>query len=73
MARLRHQDGVDPAEAAPSNAVLQCGKVIGYLVEDDEGRPLLVDERGAPVREDQAGRRPVPPALDEHGKPRWVL
>ncbi len=66
-----------PAEAAPakpaSNAVMQCGKVIGYVVNDEQGRPLLVDENGIPVRGEQASRKPVPPARDAEGRPRWAL
>ena len=67
-----------PAEAAAtappaSNAVMQCGRVIGYAVNDDEGRPLLVDENGVPVRGEHADRRPVPPALDAEGRPRWAV
>jgi hypothetical protein len=67
---------VDPESTAasePSNAVKQCGKVIGYAVNDEEGRPLLVDEHGIPVRKDQSDRRPVPPGFDEDGNPRWAM
>ena len=64
---------MEPGKTPPSNAVLQCGRVIGYLVEDEDGRPLLVDERGMPVRKDQADCRPVPPAVDDEGNPRWAL
>lgn len=60
-------------DAGSANAVMQCGKVIGYAVTDEEGRPLLVDEHGVPVRPDQADRKPVPPAFDENGKPRWAM
>ena len=66
----------EPPRADPSprsNAVEQCGKVIGYAVKDEQGRTLLVNEQGVPVREDQADRRPVPPRLDEDGNPQWVL
>jgi hypothetical protein len=52
---------------------MQCGKVIGYAVNDEEGRPLLVDEHGVPVRADQSHRRPVPPRLDENGDPQWAV
>lgn len=57
----------------PGNAVEQCGKLIGYAVTDEEGKPLLVDEQGVPVRQDHAHRKPVPPALDENGDPRWAV
>ena len=60
---------VEPA----SNAVMQCGKLVGYAVSDEEGNPLLVDGDGVPVRGDQAHRRPVPPAVDAEGRPRWAL
>ena len=62
----------EPAEPA-SNAVMQCGKLIGYAVNDEEGRPLLVDENGVPVRSEHAGRRPVPPAVGADGTPRWAV
>ena len=61
-----------PREPA-SNAVMQCGRVIGYVVSDEQGDPLLVDENGIPVRDEHAHRRPVPPAVDAEGKPRWAL
>ncbi len=61
------------SETKPGNAIEQCGKLVGYAVTDEEGRPLLVDENGVPVREDQAHRKPVPPARDEDGNPRWAL
>ena len=57
----------------PSNAVLQCGKLVGYAVKDEEGRPLLVDENGVPVRADQADRRPLPPEVDGEGRPVWAV
>ena len=56
-----------------TNAVMQCGKVIGYAVKDEEGRPLLVDEHGVPVRADQSHLKPVPPGFDENGDPLWAL
>ena len=56
-----------------ANAVMQCGRVIGYAVDDEQGRPLLVDENGVPVRGEHANRKPVPPAVDDQGKPRWAL
>ena len=62
-----------PASARSSNAVEQCGKVIGYAVKDEQGRTLLVDENGSPVRADQAHLKPVPPRVDEDGNPQWVL
>lgn len=61
------------AHAPAANAVLQCGKVIGYAVDDEEGRPMLVDEHGVPVRKDQSDRKPIPPRLDEDGNPVWAL
>ncbi len=57
----------------PANAIMQCGKVIGYAVNDEKGRPLLVDEHGVPVRADQSHRRPVPPRFDENGDPQWAV
>lgn len=60
-------------EPTRSNAVLQCGKVIGYVVDDEEGKPLLVDEHGMPVRKEHADRKPVPPLVDDDGRPRWVI
>ncbi|MGI8946029.1 MAG: hypothetical protein ACR2GL_07320 [Thermoleophilaceae bacterium] len=62
----------DPA-TPPGNAVMQCGKLIGYAVEDEDGRPLLVDEKGVPVRKEHADRRPVPPLVDEHGTAHWAV
>ena len=61
----------DPLQA--TNAVMQCGKVVGYVVDDEEGKPLLVDEQGRPVKREHAHRRPVPPHRDEDGNPRWVV
>jgi hypothetical protein len=61
-----------PSHGQETNAVEQCGRVIGYVVEDEDGRPMLVDERGVPVRRDQADRKPVPPRLDEDGNPVWA-
>lgn len=61
------------SHSPPTNAIMQCGKVIGYAVNDEEGRPLLVDEHGIPVRTDQADRKPVPPRLDEKGHPQWAV
>lgn len=65
------------ADAGPegerSNAVEQCGRVIGYVVEDEEGKVMLVDEHGVPVRRDQSHRKPVPPRLDADGNPQWVV
>lgn len=66
-------DSESTAQGPDTNAVKQCGKVIGYVVNDEEGRPLLVDEHGVPVRKDQADRKPVPPRFDEDGNPRWAL
>lgn len=60
-----------PRSNERTNAVEQCGKVIGYAVNDEEGRPLLVDEHGIPVRKDQSHRKPVPPRIDEDGNPQW--
>ena len=59
-------------QAQATNAVMQCGRVIGYVVDDEEGKPLLVDEHGVPVRAEHAHRKPVPPFVDEDGKPRWA-
>ncbi len=56
----------------PANAVMQCGKLMGYAVEDEDGKPLLVDEQGVPVRKEHADRKPVPPSFDEDGNPRWA-
>jgi hypothetical protein len=64
---------VESDKPPSSNAVMQCGKVIGYVVEDEEGRPLLVDEGGVPVRKEHAGRTPVPPAVNDDGSPRWAV
>ena len=67
----------DPAHAGSegerTNAVEQCGRVIGYAVEDEEGRMMLVDEHGVPVRRDQSHRKPVPPRVDAEGNPQWVV
>lgn len=62
----------EASRGGETNAVEQCGKVIGYAVDDEEGRPLLVDEHGVPVRPDQADRKPVPPRFDGDGNPRWA-
>jgi amidase len=67
-----------PAEAPAtredaSNAVMQCGRVIGYVVNDEDGRPMLVDEHGVAVRSEHAHRTPVPPAVDADGNPRWAV
>jgi len=51
---------------------MQCGKLMGYAVEDEDGKPLLVDEQGVPVRKEHADRKPVPPSFDEDGNPRWA-
>ena len=56
-----------------SNAVLQCGRIIGYAVSDEDGKPLLVDENGVPVRTEHAHRKPVAPAVDADGRPRWAV
>jgi hypothetical protein len=61
------------SEVERSNAVEQCGRVIGYAVKDEEGQVLLVDEHGVPVRRDQAHRKPVPPRFDADGNPQWVV
>jgi hypothetical protein len=55
-----------------TNAIEQCGKVIGYAVNDEEGRPMLVDAQGVPVRKDQSDRKPVPPRFDDAGNPVWA-
>lgn len=55
-----------------TNAVEQCGRLVGYAVKDEDGQTILVDEHGVPARKDQAHRRPVPPAFDEDGRPRWA-
>ena len=62
-----------PASTQVTNAVMQCGKVIGYAVEDEDGKPLLVDEDGRPVKQEHAHRTPVPPRIDEHGNPQWAV
>ena len=56
-----------------SNAVEQCGRLVGYAVKDEDGKMMLVDEHGVPVREDQAHRTPVPPRLDADGNPQWAV
>jgi hypothetical protein len=63
----------NPPEGERTNAVEQCGRVIGYAVQDEEGRMMLVDEHGVPVRRDQSDRKPVPPRLDADGNPLWVV
>ena len=45
---------------------------LGYAVNDEEGRPMLVDAQGVPVRKDQSDRKPVPPRFDDEGKPVWA-
>jgi len=65
-------DRREASRGLDTNAVEQCGKVIGYAVTDEDGRPLLVDEHGVPVRNDQSHLKPVPPRLDEDGSPRWA-
>jgi amidase len=69
---LASERGADQ-EVTASNAVRQCGRVIGYAVSDDEGRPMLVDENGMPVRGEHAHRKPVPPAVDSEGRPVWAV
>ena len=61
------------AEGERGNAVEQCGRLVGYAVEDEDGKMMLVDEHGVPVRKDQAHRKPVPPRLDADGNPQWVV
>lgn len=65
------QEGTPPPPA--SNAVMQCGRIVGYAVNDEEGRPLLVDEHGVPVRGEHGDRKPVPPRFDDAGRPVWAV
>ena len=62
-----------PTSPQASKAVMQCGKLIGYAVEDEDGKPLLVDEDGRPVKQEHAHRTPVPPRIDDHGNPQWAV
>ena len=62
-----------PTSAQTGNAVMQCGKVIGYVVDDEDGKPLLVDEQGRPVKPEHSHRKPVPPRLDDAGNPQWAV
>ena len=66
-------DSQRPASPQASNAVMQCGKLIGYVVEDEDGKALLVDGDGRPVKQEHAHRTPVPPRIDEHGNPEWAV
>jgi hypothetical protein len=66
-------DSERPSSAQAGNAVMQCGKVVGYVVEDEDGKVLLVDEQGRPVKQEHSHRRPVPPRLDDDGNPQWAV
>ena len=66
-------DSDRPASTQAGNAVMQCGKVIGYVVEDEDGKVMLVDEQGRPVKKEHAHRKPVPPRVDDDGNPQWAL
>lgn len=64
--------GDRPAQGPAGNAVMQCGRIVGYVVSDEEGKPLLVDEDGRPVKAEHAHRKPVPPHVDDEGNPHWA-
>lgn len=66
-------DSQRPASPQATNAVMQCGKVVGYVVNDEDGKVLLVDEQGRPVKKEHAHRKPVPPRLDDDGNPQWAV
>ena len=66
-------DSERPTSDHPSDAVMQCGKVIGYVVDDEDGKVLLVDDEGRPVKPEHSHRKPVPPRLDDDGNPQWAV
>ena len=66
-------DSDRPASTPAGNALMQCGKVIGYLVDDEDGKVMLVDEHGRPVKKEHAHRKPVPPRIDDDGNPQWAV
>ena len=65
-------EGYHTGSARMSNVVTYEGKLVGYRVTAEDGQPIVVNERGEPVDDKDANRRPQPIGFDEEGNPVWA-